>query len=99
MKDPKAGVGFKSYKNESWTERVFVIKKVTKKAVPPKFYVNGRWHTQDALLKSAPRDQKSIASIAKRDREQKEEDARVRAVAYGRVRWSRGLVANGGLVR
>jgi hypothetical protein len=78
VKDQKAGIGFKSYKNESWTERVFVIKKVTKKAVPPKFYVNGRWHTQDTLLKSAPRDQKSIALIAKRDQDQKEEDARVR---------------------
>jgi hypothetical protein len=78
VKDQKAGIGFKSYKNESWTERVFVIKKVTKKAVPPKFYVNGKWHTQDTLLKSAPRDQKSIELIATRDKEQKEEDDRVR---------------------
>jgi hypothetical protein len=71
IKDPKADQFYKSYKNKTFTERVFVISKVTKKANPPKYFVNGRWYLQDLLLKSSPRDKKSEELIKTRDAEKK----------------------------
>lgn len=79
VKKEKGGsVGFKSYKNETFTERVFIIKKKTKKAVPPKYYVNGKWYLQSSLLKSAPRDVKSQELVDSRSQSQQQEDRKAR---------------------
>jgi len=80
IKKEKGGsVGFKSYKNETFTERVFVIKKTTKKAVPPKYYVNGKWYLQSSLLKSAPRDEKSQELVDSRSQSKQQQDRKERA--------------------
>ena len=80
IKKEKGGsLNFKGYKNMTFTERVFIIKKVTKKAVPPKYYVNGKWYLQSSLLKSAPRDEKSITLVESRNMSQQEEDRKERA--------------------
>ena len=53
----------------TFSEQVYQVKKVTKKT-PVKYWVNRKWITQDMLLKSAPRDQKSIDLVKQRDRKQ-----------------------------
>ena len=79
VKKEKGGsVGFKSYKNETFTERVFIIKKTTKKAVPPKYYVNGKWYLQSSLLKSAPRDEKSQELVDSRSQSKQQQDRKER---------------------
>ena len=67
IKSKKPGIDYKRYKNKTYSERVYLVKKTTKKAVPAKFWVNGRWRLQADLLKSAQRDQKSIALVEERD--------------------------------
>ena len=69
IKDKKAGIGYKKYKNKTYSEAVYLVKKVTKKAVPRKYYVKGKWWLQSDLLKSAPRDIKSIQLVKERDEE------------------------------
>ena len=79
VKKPKAGIDYKTYKNVTWTERVFKISKRTKgkrRDQPIKYRVNGRWYTIDKLLKSAPRDQESEAVIADLDKKQDAADKR-----------------------
>ena len=71
-------MGFKSYKNETFTERVFIIKKTTKKAVPTKYYVNGKWYLQSSLLKSAPRDVKSQELVDSRSQSKQKQDRKER---------------------
>jgi hypothetical protein len=85
------GVGFKQYKNKSFTKELYTItdrtqkKKLTGK--PIKYRVEGlsykkgqpfqgKWYTVDKLLKSAIRDEKSKELIKKRDEEQIAVDAK-----------------------
>ena len=70
VKKQKASLDFKSYKNKTFSSEVYQIKGVTKKKIPLKYRVNGRWYTQDMLLKSAPRDKASIDLVKQRDRKQ-----------------------------
>jgi hypothetical protein len=67
VKEKKAGIGYKSYKNQTWSEKVYVVKKATKKAVPPKFYVNKKWMLKDNLLKTQPRDEESMTLLLERE--------------------------------
>ena len=69
VKDKKPGIGYKKYKNKTYSQAVYIIKKTTKKAVPRKYYVKGKWYLQSDLLKSAPRDEKSIELVKERDDE------------------------------
>ena len=68
VKDKKPGIDYKRYKNKTYSTQVYIIKKTTKKAVPKKYRVNGRWYLQSDLLKSAPRDKKSIELVDERDK-------------------------------
>ena len=70
VKKPKASLEYKSYKNLAYSSQVYQIKGVTKRKVPLKYRVNGRWYTQDMLLKSSPRDKASIDLVKQRDRKQ-----------------------------
>ena len=69
IKDKKPGIDYKKYKNKTYSQAVYIIKKTTKKAVPRKYYVKGKWWLQSDLLKSAPRDEKSIQLVKERDEE------------------------------
>ena len=69
VKDKKPGIDYKKYKNQTYSKAVYIVKKITKKAVPRKYYVNGKWYLQSDLLKSAPRDEKSIELVKERDDE------------------------------
>ena len=68
VKSKKPGIDYKRYKNKTYGTQVYVIKKTTKKATPKKYYVNGKWMLQSDLLKSAPRDKKSIQLVEERDK-------------------------------
>jgi hypothetical protein len=79
IKEKKAGIAYKSYKNTTWSEKVYLVKRVTKKAVPPKFYVNGKWMLKDNLLRTQPRDEESMTLLLEREvkadvEEKKEEE-------------------------
>ena len=67
VKEKKSGIAYKSYKNQTWSEKVYVVKRATKKAVPPKFYVNKKWMLKDNLLKTQPRDEKSMTLLLERE--------------------------------
>jgi len=67
-KSKKPGIEYKRYKNKTYSQQVYVIKKTTKKANPKKYYVDGRWFIQSDLLKSAPRDKQSIQLVKERDK-------------------------------
>jgi hypothetical protein len=76
IKGIKSKLGFKSYKNETFTTRVYKIEGRTKK-LPHKYYIKSdkrKWYLADSLLKSAPRDEKSLKLIEERDEEQKTDD-------------------------
>ena len=66
-KGSKADLKYKSYKNLAWSEQVYVIKRKTKKAIPPKYYVSGKWYVAESLLKSGPRDKISDMLVKGRD--------------------------------
>lgn len=72
IKEKITGIAYKKYKNQTYSEAVYLIKKITKKSVPRKYYVKGKWWLQSDLLKSAPRDKKSIALVKERDVEFKQ---------------------------
>ena len=74
VKSKKPGIDYKRYKNTTYSKQVFVVTKVTKKAVPRKYRVDGQWYLQSDLLKSAPRDEKSNDLIEERDDEEKEKE-------------------------
>ena len=74
VKSKKPGIDYKRYKNATYSKRVFVVTKVTKKAVPRKYRVDGTWWLQSDLLKSAPRDEKSIELIEERDEEEEKKE-------------------------
>jgi hypothetical protein len=67
VKEKKAGIGYKSYHNKTWSEKVYLVKRATKKAVPPKFYVKGKWMLKDSLLKTQPRDEESMTLVLERE--------------------------------
>ena len=69
VKEKKAGLDYKTYKNQTYSSKVYVIKTKTKKAVPPKYRVNGKWYLQSSLLKSAPRDEVSNELVENRTEE------------------------------
>lgn len=82
VKKPKAGIDYKSYKNQTFTEVVYKISKRTqgkRRGQPIKYRVNKKWFTQDLLLKSAPRDQETERIIEERD--EKQDDAEEKAEA------------------
>ena len=64
------GIGYKSYKDLTWSQRVYKISHATKNAIPPKFRVHGKWYLGDRLSLSEPVDQESEKLIADRDRQQ-----------------------------
>lgn len=74
VKEKKAGIGYKSYKNQTWTAQVYLVKRKTKKAKPPKYYVKGKWFLVESLLKAQPRDEKTMELIIKREEEDKLEE-------------------------
>ena len=79
IKKEKGGdIGFKSYHDKTFTERVFLINRVTKKAVPEKYYVNGKWYLQSSLLLSAPRDETSQELVDERTKSQQKTDRKGR---------------------
>ena len=77
VKEPKSGLDYKSYNNMTFSEKVYVIGKVTKKTTPRKYWVNKKWRLIDSLLKTQPRDAKSMQLILEREvtEEVKEETA------------------------
>ena len=78
IKDKKPGIGYKSYKNETYSQKVYVISRKTKIANPPKYYVGNRWYTKETLLKSSPRDKVSDELVEKRDMIQTQKDVKER---------------------
>ena len=50
----KVSPGFKSYKGNTYTKRVYKVQKITKTAIPQKMWVNKKWYTVDQLLKTEP---------------------------------------------
>ena len=77
-KKKRTGIDYKRYKNKTYGERVFIVKKITKKTFPRKYWVDGRWRLQSDLLKSLPRDKKSLDLVEERDDNQKNERKRER---------------------
>jgi hypothetical protein len=70
-----ADIDFKSYKDMTFSARVYTISKRTQgKRVPIKYRVNRIWYTQDKLLKSSVRDKESERIIREKDQEQKRKD-------------------------
>ena len=74
IKKEKGGeLGFKSYKNITFSKRVYIVKKV-QASTPPKYWVNRHWYTQDKLKSSEQEDAKSKEMVEKRDKEQEDKD-------------------------
>ena len=63
------GVGFKSYKNETWSKRVYKITQATKKSKPPKYRVNRKWMLGDRLSLTEMPDKKSEKLMEERDKQ------------------------------
>ena len=73
IKKAKADIGYKSYKDQTYSAEVYTITTKTKKK-PTKYRVNKKYYTIDKLLKSAPRDKESQKLIKDRkDEEEKKE--------------------------
>ena len=68
----KAGVGFKSYKNKTFSKRTYPITKITKNAIPVKIRVNRKWYTRDKVIHAEEEDDASNLLIAKREVEENE---------------------------
>ena len=92
VKDKKAGVGFKSYKNQTFSKEVFQITAETKK-IPKKFRVNKKWRLSQHLLKSRPVDQISEKLIRERDAKQDAMDdaAQKKLMSGNRARLARDI--------
>ena len=67
IKDKKTGLDFKSYKDMTYSTQLYVVKRKTKKAVPPKYWVNKKWRLVESLLKTEPRDEKTDELILTRE--------------------------------
>ena len=74
IKKGKDSIGYKSYKNKTWSKEVYVVKKKTKTTTPTKYFVNRKWLLIDSLLKSAPRDKESDKLMETRTKQQDEAD-------------------------
>ena len=76
IKKKGGGLEYKSYKNLTYSAKVFTIEKRTqgRRGNPIKYRVNKTWMTQDRLIKSADRDQESEKIIKERDEEQEQRD-------------------------
>ena len=70
VKDKKAGIGYKSYKSETFSSKVFQITAETKN-IPKKFRVNKKWRVSQHLLKSKPVD--IVSQELVREREEKQD--------------------------
>lgn len=68
-KSKKAGIDYKIYKNQTYSEQVYLVKKITK-STPRRYWVNHKWRLQSDLLKSAPRDEISNQLVKSRDKKQ-----------------------------
>ena len=69
IKKFKESLAYKTYKGQSWSEKLYIVKKKTKK-VPHKYYVKSTWMLVDSLLKSAPRDVKTQLMLEQKDDEE-----------------------------
>jgi hypothetical protein len=68
-----ADIGYKSYKDQAFGKRIYIIKKI-QKSTPRKYWVASRWLTQDKLKLTEAEDEKTNALIKKRDEDQKQAD-------------------------
>lgn len=78
IKKPKAGIGYKTYKNQTWSQEVYTILSKTKKQ-PAKYRLsNKKYYTIDKLMKSKPVDKESEKIIKDRkaddDKEEEKSD-------------------------
>jgi hypothetical protein len=74
IKQKNKGIAFKSYKNLTFSKRVYKITKATQQSLPQKYYVNRKWYTANVLLKTEEVDVTSVALVNKREQAQKESD-------------------------
>ena len=74
-KEKGADIGYKTYKGLTFSKRVYIIKKVhDSKHSPRKYFVRGKWWTQDKLLGSEVEDEKTKEMVLSRDKEQDDKD-------------------------
>ena len=74
-KEKGADIGYKTYKSRTFSKRVYIVKKVQdSKHSPRKYYVRGKWWTQDHLLGSEVEDEKTKEMVVGRDKEQEDKD-------------------------
>ena len=79
IKSQKPGIGYKTYKNQTWSARVYKITRKTKTAKPPKYYVNKKWVIIDSIVKAAEVDLESEILIENRDNQaDREEDTGIK---------------------
>ena len=92
VKDKKGGIGYKSYKSETFSKQVFQITAETKN-VPKKFRVNKKWRVSQHLLKSKPIDQVSEKLVREREEKQDELDdaAQKKLLSANRARLARDV--------
>ena len=64
---------FKSYKGETFSKRVYIVRKITSTS-PRKYWVNSKWLTQDQLKGTEQEDQATKDLMDRRDKEQDEKD-------------------------
>jgi hypothetical protein len=74
IKQKNKGIAFKSYKNLTFSKRVYKITKATQQSLPQKYYVNRKWYTANVLLKTEAEDPKSVALVNRREKAQKDAD-------------------------
>jgi hypothetical protein len=74
IKQKNKGIAFKSYKNLTFSKRVYKITKATQQSLPQKYYVNRKWYTANVLLKTEEVDAKSVELVNKREKAQKDAD-------------------------
>lgn len=75
-KDKGLDLKFKSYKGDTFSRRVYIIKKVTK-SKPFRYWVNSKWLTQDKLKATEAEDEKTKQLVKDRDNAQAEADKKV----------------------
>ena len=72
-KEKGADIGYKSYKGETFSKRVYVVRKITG-TTPRKYWVNRKWLTIDKLLGTEQEDEKTNEMVVNRDKEQSDAD-------------------------
>ena len=74
-KEKGADIGYKTYKGLTFSKRVYIVKKIQDaKHSPRKYWVRGKWWTQDKLLATEAEDEKTKEMVVKRDKEQADKD-------------------------